>query len=42
MSLISRPSKRDIKEVWIDYKKTRGDMERCDKGKGAKSREILG
>ncbi len=35
MSLISRASKRDIKEVWIDYKQNRIEMERAEKGKGA-------
>jgi len=35
MSLTSRASTRDIKEVWIDYKSTRVDMERAEQGKGA-------
>lgn len=35
MSLTSKPSARDIKEVWIDYKSTRSEMEQAERGKGA-------
>ena len=30
MSLTARASKRDIKEVWVDYKQVRAEMERCE------------
>jgi RNA polymerase sigma factor FliA len=30
MSLTAKASKRDIKEVWIDYKQIRAEMEQCE------------
>jgi RNA polymerase sigma factor for flagellar operon FliA len=34
MSLVSKASKRDIKEVWTDYKQVRADLERCENAGG--------
>lgn len=44
MSLTARASKRDIKEVWVDYKQVRAEMERCEQSSteagGARRREL--